>query len=312
MNNVAAAPAVETTALSKTYKKFFRAPSPALVNASVRVEPGTIFGLLGQNGAGKTTLVKILLGLISPTGGQAKVLGAAPHDARMRRRVGYLPEQMRLPEYLRAESYLSMMAALNGADGRDVKKRIPALLDLVSLNAEKKRLKEYSKGMQQRLGIAQAMVHDPDLLFLDEPTEGLDPLGRKQIRDLLVTLRAGGKTIFLNSHLLSEIELVCDQIVILYKGQVARAGTPAQFTGHTGEYRIRVHEANDRARAAVCGVIPQAHWEESSALVTPQDRAQLNAIIDRLRAAQVEIEAIEPVRSTLEEFFIQVVTGEGS
>jgi ABC-2 type transport system ATP-binding protein len=308
----AAALAVETSALSKTYKQMFRPPSPALVNASVRVEQGAIFGLLGQNGAGKTTLVKILLGLIPPTAGSARVLGSHPSDARMRRRVGYLPEQTRLPEYLRAESYLLMMAGLNGADGRVTKRRIPALLDLVSLSGEKKLLKEYSKGMQQRLGIAAALVHDPELIFLDEPTEGLDPLGRKQIRDLLVTLRAGGKTIFLNSHLLSEIELVCDHIVILNRGSVARAGTPAQFTQHTGEYRIRLHETTSAAREAVSAVMAKARWEENAVFVTPRDRAQLNQLIDRLRAAQAEIVALEPVRSTLEEFFIQVVTGENS
>jgi ABC-2 type transport system ATP-binding protein len=307
-----AAAAVETSALSKSYRRIFRPPSPALVNASVRVERGTIFGLLGQNGAGKTTLVKILLGLILPNAGSARVLGSPPSDSRMRRRVGYLPEQMRLPEYLRAESYLRMMAALSGTDGRESKKRIPALLDLVSLNGEKKLLKEYSKGMQQRLGIAAALVHDPELIFLDEPTEGLDPLGRKQIRDLLVTLRAGGKTIFLNSHLLSEIELVCDHVVILNRGAVAREGTPAQFTQHTGEYRIRVHAPTDHARTAVSALLPGARWDEDAVFVTPQDRAQLNQLIDCLRAVQAEIVAIEPVRSTLEEYFIQVVTGENS
>jgi ABC-2 type transport system ATP-binding protein len=166
--------------------------------------------------------------------------------------------------------------------------------------------------MQQRLGIAAALVHDPELIFLDEPTEGLDPLGRKQIRDLLVTLRAGGKTIFLNSHLLSEIELVCDHVVILNRGAVAREGTPAQFTQHTGEYRIRVHAPTDHARAAVSALLPGARWDEDAVFVTPQDRAHLNQLIDRLRAAQAEIAAIEPVRSTLEEYFIQVVTGENS
>lgn len=304
--------AVEAENLSKTYTHVWRKPARALENVSVRVEPGVIFGLLGANGAGKTTLVKILLGLVRPTGGKAHVLGKSPANARMRRRIGYLPEQMRLPEYMKAESFLRYMGRLNGVGHAAIRRRIPALLELVGLPGEKKFLKEYSKGMQQRLGLAQALLNQPELLFLDEPTEGLDPLGRKQVRDLLVSLRSGGKTIFLNSHLLSEIELVCDHVLILNKGAVARAGTPQDFTKHTGEYRVRVAEASEAARAAVAEIAGNAEWKERSVSFAPRDRAHLNALIDRLRAAQVEIEAVEPVHSTLEEYFIEVVTGENS
>jgi ABC-2 type transport system ATP-binding protein len=303
------ASAVEAENLSKTYQRMFRQPAPALAGATLRVEAGTIFGLLGANGAGKTTLVKILLSLVPPTGGTARVLGSAPGDARMRRRIGYLPEQMRMPEYMRATSFLTYMGKLNGVDGASLKKRIPALLDLVGLPGEKKTLKEYSKGMQQRLGLAQALVNEPDLLFLDEPTEGLDPLGRKQVRDLLVSLRAAGKTIFLNSHLLSEIELVCDRVLILNKGKVAREGSPAELTRREGEYRIRVADAGDAARGAIAALDGSARWDANDVFLAPKDRAHLNAFIDRLRAAHVEIEAIEPMHSTLEECFIEVVTG---
>ena len=304
--------AVQTQDLEMTYRELFRKPARALAGVSLDVERGVIFGLLGQNGAGKTTLVKALLSLIHPTRGTARVLGCDPFDARMRRRLGYLPEQMRLPEYMKAHSFLRYMGELNGVDSATLKKRIPALLHLVGLPGEKKQLKAYSKGMQQRLGLAQALLNEPELLFLDEPTEGLDPLGRKQVRDLLVSLRAAGKTIFLNSHLLSEIELVCDRVVILNKGAVVRQGTPAEFAKHTGEYRVRVAEANDAVRAAMASVMPGAEWKDSTAYFTPLDRAQLNALIDRLRAVPVEIETIEPVHGTLEEYFIQVVTGEGA
>lgn len=308
-NPLPSAAVIETTGLSKTYSHLWRKPAHALAGVSLRIEPGAIFGLLGQNGAGKTTLVKILLGLVRPTRGSARVLGNPPWRARMRRRIGYLPEQMRLPEYLRAQNFLRYMGELNGVRRSALKQRIPTLLELVGLPGERKLLKEYSKGMQQRLGLAQALINEPDLLFLDEPTEGLDPLGRKQVRDLLTSLRAAGKTIFLNSHLLSEIELVCDRVMILNRGAAVREGTPAEFMRHTGEYRIRVAEATDAARAAVAGLLPQARWEERSVVGSPRDRAQLNALIDRLRAAQVEIEAVEPVRSSLEEFFIEVVAG---
>ena len=303
--------AVQTQDLEMTYRDLLRKPARALTGVSLEVERGVIFGLLGQNGAGKTTLVKLLLSLIRPTRGTVRVLGCDPFDSRMRRRVGYLPEQMRPPEYMKAHSFLRYMGELNGVDRATLKARIPGLLEQVGLPGEKKLLSAYSKGMQQRLGLAQALLNDPDLLFLDEPTEGLDPVGRKQVRDMLVNLRAAGKTIFLNSHLLSEIELVCDRVMILNRGAVVRQGTPAEFSKHTGEYRVRVAEASDGVRAALGSVVPGARWKDSTAYFTPQDRAQLKALIDRLRAVPVEIETVEPVHSTLEEYFIQVVTGEG-
>jgi len=304
--------AVQTQDLEMTYREMWRKPARALAGVSLEVERGVIFGLLGQNGAGKTTLVKLLLSLLRPTKGTARVLGRDPFDARTRRRIGYLPEQMRLPEYMKAHSFLRYMGELNGVSSATLKKRIPALLELVGLPGEKKVLSAYSKGMQQRLGLAQALLNEPDLLFLDEPTEGLDPLGRKQVRDLLVSLRAGGKTIFLNSHLLSEIELVCDRVVILNRGAVVRQGTPAEFAKHTGEYRVRLAEAGDAVRGAVESVVPGARWENNTVYLSPANRAQLNALIDRLRAVPVEIETVEPVHSTLEEYFIKVVTGEGA
>ncbi len=299
--------AIETTNLSKTYRDMWRRETPALADVSLTVEPRTIFGLLGQNGAGKTTLVKVLLSIVRQTGGGARVLGRNPNDTKVRRRLGYLPEHMQIPEYFRAASFLRYMGGLNGVDRSTLQTRIPALLEQVGLGGVKKRVGEYSKGMRQRLGLAQTLLNDPDLLFLDEPTEGLDPLGRKEVRDLLVKLRGQGKTIFLNSHLLSEIELVCDRILILHKGRVAGSGTPEEFTRATGEYRLRLGEATEAAKAAVGAVVAEARWEGNSVVVHPRDRAELNTVIDRLRAAQVEIEALEPMRSTLEEFFIEMV-----
>lgn len=301
---------VETNSLSKDYRTaLHKPPVSALRGVSIKVERGCIFGLLGQNGAGKTTLIKILLSLVTPTSGSAQVLGSDPDDVNVRRRIGFLPEHMRLPEYLKAHSFLRYMGDLNGVDRATQRKRIPELLEIVGLPGEKKLIKAYSKGMQQRLGLAQALLNDPELLFLDEPTEGLDPIGRKQVRDLLVNLRAQGKTIFLNSHILSEVEMICDEMLILKKGEMVRAGKPSDFTRRTGEYRVQVGAVTGAVHAAVESVLGAVQWDGTSLRCKVHDRAQINLLIDRVRAAGGEIEAIEPLRSTLEEAFIEVATG---
>lgn len=303
--------AVEVHELLKAFRTFRGKTVFALQGVSLRIERGAIFGLIGQNGAGKTTLVKILLGLAAPTAGSARLLGGSPTSPSVRRRVGYLPEQMRLPDYFKAEDFLRYMGRLNALDSAALRERIPALLETVGLTGVRKPVKAYSKGMQQRLGLAQALVNDPEVLFLDEPTDGLDPLGRKDVRDLLMRLRAEGKTIFLNSHLLSEIELVCDEIVILNKGKVARAVTPSEFTRGTGEYLVRVACCSDAVRAAAATVADEnANWEKNRFRFAPRDLTQLNSLLDRLRGVPVEIESVEPVRLSLEEFFLEVVAGQ--
>src|SRR5947209_907328 len=246
-----APPAVEAENLVKSYYDWRRRKTRALEGVSLRVEPGPIFGLLGRNGAGKTTLIKILLRLVIPDGGSAKILGSEVSDYHVRRRVGYLPEQMQMPEYLKATSFLRYMGELNGVSSGAMKQRIPELLEKLGLaDAKTQLIRGFSKGMQQRLGLAHALLNDPELLFLDEPTEGLDPLGRKQVREMLIELRARGKTIFLNSHLLSEIELICDQVIIMEKGSVVRQGSPQDFTHSTGVYRVRLARVDGKVRAA--------------------------------------------------------------
>lgn len=303
--------AIEVLGVEKTYRTFRGKTVSALRGISLRVEPGIIFGLIGQNGAGKTTLIKILLGLATPTAGEARLLGQSPRESAVRRRVGYLPEQMRLPDYFRAENFLRYMGRLNGVDRAAMKRRIPVLLERVGLAGVRKSVKAYSKGMQQRLGLAQALISEPEVLFLDEPTDGLDPLGRKDVRDLLVQLRSEGRTIFLNSHLLSEVEQVCDRIVILNEGSVARTATPREFTRGTGEYLIRVAVADEAVRQAAAAVAGDgaAEWEQCTLRFTPRDRAHLNSLLDRLRCVPVEIESLEPVKLSLETFFLQVVSG---
>jgi len=306
--------AIETKDLKKNYRTLTGKTVPALQGVSLRVEYGTIFGLIGQNGAGKTSLVKILLGLSRPSMGSAEILGGSPVNAAVRRRVGYLPEQMRIPDYMKAKGFLKYMGRLNQVRSDELKLRIPELLDVVGLAGVKKPVKAYSKGMQQRLGLAQALLNDPRILFLDEPTDGLDPVGRKDVRDLLVKLRERGKTIFLNSHLLSEVESVCDRIMILEKGTVARMATPEDFTRGTGEVQIRVATVSERVRGAVAAVLGPASgvsaWHEKSLRFTPRDIGELNAVIDALRKIDVSIEAIEPTKLSLESYFLQVI-GEG-
>lgn len=303
--------AIETKDLQKIYKTLTGKTVAALQGVSLRVEYGTIFGLIGQNGAGKTSLVKILMGLSHPSSGSAELMGGRPSAAAVRRRVGYLPEQMRIPDYMKAKGFLRYMGQLNQVGSGELKTRIPELLELVGLAGVKKPVKAYSKGMQQRLGLAQALLNDPRVLFLDEPTDGLDPLGRKDVRDMLVKLRERGKTIFLNSHLLSEVELVCDRIVILDKGSVARQATPADFTRGTGEVQIRVTTASERVRAAVATVLGPASgvsaWHEKTLRFIPSDTGELNRVIDALRRIEVDIESIEPTKLSLESFFLQVI-----
>lgn len=225
--------AVQTQDLEMIYREMWRKPARALTGVSLEVERGVIFGLLGQNGAGKTTLVKLLLSLLRPTKGTARVLGHDPFDSRMRRRIGYLPEQMRLPEYMKATGFLHYMGELNGVDSATLKKRIPALLELVGLPGEKKLLSAYSKGMQQRLGLAQALLNEPDLLFLDEPTVGVDPELRRTFWGYFKRLNAEGVTIVITTHYLDEAERA-DRLGMLREGRLIAEGSPAGLKDGSG------------------------------------------------------------------------------
>jgi len=305
--------AIEVEGVEKVYGGSRRKMVQALRGVSFRVERGMIFGLIGQNGAGKTSLVKILLGLSWPTRGSAQVLGSTPRDPATRRRFGYLPEHMRIPDYFTAEDFLQYMGALNGIDARSLRDSIPPMLEKVGLAGNRKQVRAYSKGMHQRLGLAQALINEPEILFLDEPTDGLDPLGRKDVRDLLLAQRAEGKTIFLNSHLLSEVELMCDQIAMMKKGSLVRIATPAEFTRGTGEYVVRLGPATDPIRAAAMSALGgEVVWQRDGFRFARRDLAHLNALLDRLRSVRAEIESVEPIRLSLEDFFIEVVGEESA
>src|SRR5207237_1252762 len=203
------------------------------------VEKGEIYGLLGQNGAGKTTLIKVLLGIISGWQGDATLLGQRAGTADVRARVGYLPEDHRFPDYHTGYSLLDFYAQLLGVPRVERQRRIPDMLEMVGLKGRMHyKIRTYSKGMKQRAGIAQALVHDPEVIFLDEPTDGVDPVGRREIRAIMQQLKERGKTIFLNSHLLGEVELICDRVGILRRGEMIRLGDIASLTEQRGLFVI--------------------------------------------------------------------------
>jgi len=216
--------AIEARNLVKTYKAldFWKNDrNTAAAGVSLSVKTGEVFGLLGLNGAGKTTLMKMLLGLLYPTSGEIKILGGSINDSRIRGRVGYLSELPYFPKYLKAHEILDYFAEIFGLSANVKKQRIPEVLELVGLKGrENTRIKGFSKGMQGRLALASAIINDPDLLFLDEPMSGLDPLGYKETRDMILDLNNRGKTIFFNSHILSEVEKVCDRVAVLHRGSL--------------------------------------------------------------------------------------------
>jgi len=225
---------IETRELRKDYGRI-----RALKGVSVAVEKGQIYGLLGQNGAGKTTLIKILLGIAKKTDGDAALLGRTAGTTDVRRHVGYLPEDHQFPGYHTGYSLMEFYGTLYGVSRDERRRKIPETLELVGIAGRMhSKIKTYSKGMKQRLGIAQALLHDPEVIFLDEPTDGVDPLGRREIRELMGRLKEKGHTIFLNSHLLGEVELICDRVAILQKGELVREGTIDDLTKLKGRFEV--------------------------------------------------------------------------
>jgi ABC-2 type transport system ATP-binding protein len=285
----------------------------ALKGVSFRVEPGTIFGLLGPNGAGKTTLIKVLLGIVRRTSGTASLLGQPAGDRRGRRRVGYLPENHRIPRHHTANSALEYYGSLSGMSGGEIRRRQPELLELVGLSDwGRTSVKKFSKGMLQRLGLAQALMHDPELLILDEPTDGVDPVGRSEMRATLQRLKADGKTIFINSHLLQEIELVCDRVAILVKGEVRREGLVEEITRRQQteiELTVVGNEAAIRealGQRHIAALKPLSETRFHILLQIP-DQAAVDRSIDGLRARGISIEEFARKRDTLEEAFLGIV-----
>ena len=309
-------PAVDVSNLSKRYRDGMlgRRRIDALDGVSLSVQRGEIFGLLGPNGAGKTTLIKVLLGIVRATRGGAALLGMPAGSRSGRKQVGYLPENHRIPRHHTGNSALAFFGSLSGLSGAEVRARRPALLSAVGMQDwGRTPIRKYSKGMLQRLGLAQAMLHDPQLLILDEPTDGVDPVGRSEMRAILQGLKAAGKTIFINSHLLQEVELVCDRVAILDRGKMLYQGPIAELTRHRsdGDVRIAVAGPEGALRAALADAqgaeIRSLGPERFEVLLCATDQAAVDRTVDHLRSGSLSLISMTRKVQTLEEAFLDIL-----
>lgn len=306
--------AINVRHASKTYRRVIH----ALRDVSLQVARGEIFGLLGPNGAGKSTLVKILMTVIRPTHCEGELLGKPVGDRPTLGRVGYLPEHLRFPSYLSGQQAVDYFGALSKVDRSERRTRSAELLDQVGMAPwAKQPVASYSKGMKQRLGLAVALIADPDLVVLDEPTDGVDPVGRKDIRDVLLALKARGKTVFVNSHLLGELEMVCDRVAIMSKGTVVRQGTIGDLTQRSRRYEFVCGPLpNDTAlrdglRRLGATTAPPSTSGETQLEIGSSEADAAQPVIDLLRARGVTLIAVRPVRQSLEDLFIETMRESG-
>ena len=300
--------AVETVGLRKEYGR-----KVAVANLSLAVPRGEVFGFLGPNGAGKSTTVKMLTGLVRPTAGHGSLLGRPLGDPAGRRRLGFLPEQFRFHEWLRAEEFLDFHASLYGVPHAQRPSRIADALALVGLSARATdTLRTFSKGMLQRIGIAQALMGDPELVILDEPTSALDPIGRRDVRDLIHTLRERGVAVFLNSHLLSEVEMVCDRVAILDRGRVVRQGPLRELISGVLEAELHLDALTPEVKQALerYGAVLDGGTDEAGRAVVRvslQDESALPSIASEVVRSGARLYGLLPHRQTLEELFVRLV-----
>jgi ABC-2 type transport system ATP-binding protein len=306
-------PALATYELTKDYAVGFWRTRPyrALDRLSLEVEPGEVFGFLGPNGAGKTTTLKLLMRLVFPTSGCAEILGRPAGDLEVRRRIGYLPEHPYFYDYLTAEELLSYFAGLFRISGQERTRRVSNLLDEVGLGAERRlQLRKFSKGMLQRVGIAQALLNEPELVIFDEPMSGLDPLGRRDVRALILRLRDRGCTVFFSSHVLSDAEALCSRVAILARGRLVTAGRLADMLA----FQIRGWEvvASGISSSLLAGLSPRATQvtrigDDRFTFDLPVEPAP-DRFIAELSAAGATLLSVNPLRDTLEDFFVKQVT----
>jgi ABC-2 type transport system ATP-binding protein len=294
-------------------EKMYRRKVHALRGVDLKVGSGEIFGLLGPNGAGKSTLVKVLLTVIKPTRCTGSLLGSKIGTKSALRSVGYLPEHHNFPKYLTSRQVLRHFGAMSGVEKKQRNKRCEELLEIVGMNEwATHKLGSYSKGMRQRIGIAQALMNDPKLVILDEPTDGVDPIGRKDIREILIRLKDEGRTVFLNSHLLSELEMVCDRVAIMVHGLMRQQGTIDELTQDKSGYFIKSNnEMNPDTFTAFQAALPTIESELSSDLCSikmkTNDANAIQPALDALRAKGVVIESLGAHRPSLEDLFIKAV-----
>jgi ABC-2 type transport system ATP-binding protein len=305
--------AIETEQLTQDFLTGFwrKRTVRALDDLSLSVASGEVFGLLGPNGAGKTTTFKILMGLIRPTGGTARILDTPVQDVAMRRRIGYLPEQPYFYDYLTAREFLLYCGALCDLPKATASQRTDELLHQVGLqDSADKQLRKFSKGMLQRVGLAQALIHDPEVLFLDEPMSGLDPLGRREVRDLIVALRNQGKTIFFSSHILTDVEAMCDRVAILNKGRLVESGKLSDILKtRDNQLEVVVSGVNEPALADIRSFAASVSATPDIARVRLNNDRDLDRLLALTHQTGGRIVSVNPVRESLEDLFVREVKG---
>jgi len=308
-----ATPAIEFSGVTKIYqRRFSRSPVPALSGISFAVSQGEVCAFLGPNGAGKTTSMSILMGFIYADQGESRVFGYAPGDVRAKERIGFLPENFAFYRYLNAEKLLRFHLRLSGRRTDDPNGLIAGLLQKVKLDEHRNlKIGKYSRGMVQRLGIAQALLGNPQLLVLDEPTSGLDPAGRKEVRDLILTLKAEGKTIFLSSHILSEVEQICDRVIIIDRGHLVRAGALQEMLAEGNRVEIVVDQLPEALEQAVKEMGASVEREANRVRISA-DTGQKRPLAEMFWAGGCDVLSLTPMKSSLEEMFLKLVGTGGS
>ncbi len=307
-------PVLVVERLAKTYAVgFLRKKVHAVVDVSLSVEPGEIFGLLGPNGAGKTTTLKVLMGLVRPSAGRVELLGQPVGSLEAKRRLGYLPESPYFYDYLTGRELLVFMAKLFGLPRREARRRADALLEQVGLaQAADLALRRYSKGMLQRVGVAQALVNDPELVILDEPMTGLDPLGRKDLRELIASLRQAGKTVLLSSHILSDVELLADRVAILVRGRSVDVGPlPELLDARTLSTELVLTGASAELLAAIAELGHTVRRSGDRVQVTVTGSDAPDALVDLCRKHGASIAEVAPRKESLEDVVVKRVRAEG-
>jgi ABC-2 type transport system ATP-binding protein len=297
--------AIEINELTKAYPVGFwkKQLRPALQGLTLAVDRGETFGFLGPNGAGKTTTLKILMGIIRPTSGTATILGKDFRDPEIKAKIGFLPEQPYFYDYLSAPELLNYYAELSGLSSAERAKRIGPTLHRVGLDdVGDKQLRKFSKGMLQRVGIAQAIIHDPEVVFLDEPMSGLDPLGRHEVRELIQGLKDEGKTIFFSTHILSDAEALCDRVAVIHKGELRGLGVVNDLRSKVvGKTEVIWEGA--QATAAVSGLLAGSHVTGETVRASVQD-SDLDALLEKLRQQRARLISVTPLQGTLEDYFL--------
>lgn len=303
--------AIETEKLTKDFYLGFWRPRPyrALDALTMTVEEGEVFGFLGPNGAGKSTTLKLLMGLIFPTSGTARILGKPVGDLDMRRRIGFLPENPSFYDYLTAEELLEYFAGLSGLRGEERRRRVSVSLDEVGIGGERRmKLRSFSKGMIQRVGVAQALVAEPTVVFLDEPMSGLDPLGRRHLRQLMLRLRDRGCTVFFSSHILADAEALCSQVGIVVQGRLMAIGRMADMVAfELRGWEMVVANLPDATREKLSGRVSLTALSNQRYTLELAPNESPDRLIQTLAADGVEVVSLNPIRTTLEDYFVSMV-----